>query len=162
LSPSATTSVISEPAPPLAADVLRIGELAQRAGVTTRTLRYWEQMGLVAPSGHLAGGRRVYSQAALDRVSRIKDLQCLLGLSLAEIRAVLDVDDTLDRIRTAYHAASEASRRRRLLVEAIQANDLLVGRLDDSLRRIESFRRERIAKGQRLRARAAELDPLGV
>jgi DNA-binding transcriptional MerR regulator len=136
---------------------LRIGEIAQLAGVTTRTLRYWEQLGLLAPSGHLAGGQRLYSAVEVDRVTRIRDLQCLLGLSLAEIRAVLETDDVLDRLRSAYREGARADRRRRLLDEAIEANDRLIVRLDDALGRIEEFRRERVAKGERMRARAAEL-----
>jgi MerR family transcriptional regulator, repressor of the yfmOP operon len=137
---------------------LRIGEVAQLAGVTTRTLRYWEQVGLVAPHGHLQGGQRLYSAAEVERVTRIRHLQCLLGLSLAEIRAVLDTDDVLSRLRRAYREGARADRQRRLLDEAINANDRLIDRLDDTLRRIEEFRGERAAKAERLRARAAELD----
>jgi DNA-binding transcriptional MerR regulator len=153
-------------APPQTADEapaapLRIGEVAQLAGVTTRTLRYWEQVGLVSPSGHLHGGQRLYSAAEVDRVNRIRHLQCLLGLSLAEIRAVLEADDVLDRLRTAYREGARADRQRRLLDEAILANDLLIERLDDTLGRIEDFRRERAAKAERMRSRAAELDAAG-
>ena len=149
-------SVAEAPAAPL-----RIGEVAQLAGVTTRTLRYWEQVGLVSPSGHLQGGQRLYSAAEIDRVNRIRHLQCLLGLSLAEIRAVLDVDDVLDRLRTAYREGARADRQRRLLDEAIIANDRLIERLDDTLSRIEEFRRERAVKAERMRSRAAELDAAG-
>lgn len=137
---------------------LRIGEVARTAGVTTRTLRYWEQIGLVTPSGHLDGGRRLYSAVELARVIRIREIQVLLGLSLAEIRAVLDTDDVLDRLRTAYREGARASRQRVLLADAIAANDRLVGRLDDTLHRIQEFRRDRIAKGERLRWRAGEME----
>ena len=137
---------------------LRIGEIAQLAGVTTRTLRYWEQLGLLTPIGRPQGGQRLYSAVQLDRVTRIRDLQCLLGLSLAEIRAVLDADDVLGRLHTAYREGARMERQRRLLEEAITANDALIGRLDETLHRITEFRRERVAKGERMRARAAELD----
>ncbi len=128
---------------------LRIGEVARLAGVTTRTLRYWEQIGLVAPSGHLDSGQRLYSTVELGRAIRIRGLQVLLGLSLAEIRAVLDTDDVLDRLRNAYRQGARADRQRRLLADAIVASDRLIGRLDDTLGRIEEFRRERIAQGER-------------
>ena len=136
---------------------LRIGEAAQLAGVTTRTLRYWEEIGLVTPSGHRGSGERLYSTAEIDRVARIRDLQGLLGFSLAEIRAVLDADDVLDRLRSAMREGARTDRRRRLLDEAIAANDRLVARLDETLGRVEEFRRERVAKGERMRARAEEL-----
>ncbi len=152
-----TAPAITDPTAPAPAGPLRIGEVAQLAGVTTRTLRYWEQVGLVAPSGH-HGGQRLYSSAEVERVTRIRHLQCLLGLSLAEIRVVLDADDVLDRLRTAYREGARADRQRRLLEEAIVANDRLIDRLDDTLGRIEEFRGERAAKAERMQARAAELD----
>ena len=137
---------------------LRIGEVAQQIGVTTRTLRYWEEIGLVAPSGHLHGGCRLYSPVEVSRAARIRELQSLLGFSLAEIRVVLDTDDILDRLRRAFREGARTDRQRRLLAEAVAANDVLIERLDATLGRIREFRRERVAKAARMRARAAELD----
>jgi DNA-binding transcriptional MerR regulator len=136
---------------------LRIGEVAQLADVTTRTLRYWEEIGLVAPNAYAGGGERLYSAAVLERVKRIRDLQRLLGLSLAEIRVVLDADDVLDRLRSASREGARSDRRRRLLDEAIAANDRLIARLDAAVGRIEEFRRDRVEKGARMRASVAEL-----
>jgi DNA-binding transcriptional MerR regulator len=140
---------------------LRIGDVADRVGVTTRTLRYWEQIGLVNPSGHLESGQRLYTAAEVDRVTRIRQLQKLLGLSLGQIRAVLDADDVLDQFRTAHRKGARADRRKRLLDEAIDANAELIDRLDDTLRRIEAFRDERIAQGERMRLRSAQLEDEG-
>ena len=102
-------------------DVLPIGELAQRTGVTTRTLRYWEELGLIRPSGHRGGGERLYLPADMARVTRIRDLQELLGFSLAEVRVVLETPDAdaLDRVRSEYRWGDAGpDRRRALLVEA--------------------------------------------
>ena len=60
----------------------RIGEIADAAGVSTRTLRYYEELGLVSPSGHSPGGARRYSDADLARVLRIRELQDLVGFNL--------------------------------------------------------------------------------
>jgi MerR family transcriptional regulator, repressor of the yfmOP operon len=136
---------------------LRIGEVAQACGVTTRTLRYWQEMGLLNPSGRHDGGGRLYSQAEVERAARIKELQELLGFSLSEIRAVLNTEDVLERLRSAYRASARPEVLQRLLADAIETNDQLLARLDDSLERIKSFRDERAQKGKRLRARAREL-----
>ena len=88
---------------------------------------------------------------------RIRYLQALLGLA-GQIQLLVDTDDVLDRLRTAYREGARTERQRRLFDEAIAANDRLIGRLDDTLGRIEEFRRERVAKGERMRARAAEFD----
>ncbi len=136
-------------------EVLRIGELAQRTGVTTRTLRYWEELGLIHPSGHRGGGERVYLPTDMARVIRIKDLQELLGFSLAEVRVVLETEDVdaLDRARSELRwGGATPERRRQLLGEAVAANDRLLARLDDTLARIQAFRDERAAKALKLAA----------
>ncbi len=140
--------------------VLRIGEVAKLCGLTTRTLRYWEELGLLRPSGYRGRGERLYSAADMARVTRIRDLQELLGFSLAEVRVVLDTEDVdvLDRVRSEYRSGEVApARRRALLDEAIEANDKLLERLDTTLARIGAFRDERAEKAIRLREARAEL-----
>ena len=141
--------------------VLRIGELAHRTGVTTRTLRYWEELGLIRPSGHRGGGERLYLPADMARVTRIRDLQELLGFSLAEVRVVLETEDidALDRARSEFRwGDADVAHRRALLADAVEANRRLLSRLDDTLVRIRAFRDERAAKGERLSDLLAELD----
>lgn len=131
----------------------RIGEVAKLTGVTTRTLRYWEQFGLLHPSEHSPNGERLYMASDLARVDRIRKLQDLLGLSLAEVRAVLDTEavDVLDRIHSEFDSVDLSPARRRALIdEAIAANDQLLERLDDTLARIRAFRDERAATAVRL------------
>ncbi len=147
--------------PDSAAATLRIGEVASRTGLTTRTLRYWEEQGLLAPSAHRSGGERRYAETDVARVTRIRDLQELLGFSLAEVRVVLDTEDVevLDRVQSEYRSGIPTpARRRRLLDEAIEANDKLLARLDETLARIGAFREERAAKAVRLREARDELD----
>jgi len=147
-----------EPSEGLAEGTLRIGEVARLCGVTTRTLRYWEEIGLVAPSAQRFGSERVYDGSEVERAKRIRELQELMGFSLAEIRVVLETEDVLDRLRTAIKANARPERQRQLLANAMDANDKLVARLDDTLARIEAFRDERVAKAKRLRARAKMLE----
>jgi DNA-binding transcriptional MerR regulator len=137
------------------------GVLAQRTGVTTRTLRYWEELGLLRPSGHRSGGERLYLIADMARVTRIRDLQELLGFSLAEVRVVLETEDVdaLDRARSEFRwGDADSARRRVLLEEAVEANGRLLVRLDDTLARIRALRDERSAQGERLTELLAELD----
>ncbi len=137
---------------------MRIGEVAKLCGVTTRTLRYWEEIGLLAPSEQRYGSERVYASSEVERAQRIRELQSLMGFSLAEIGVILETEDVLDKLRHAYKANARPELQRRLLTDAMEANDKLVARLDDTLARIQAFRDERVAKATRLRARQEELD----
>jgi DNA-binding transcriptional MerR regulator len=131
--------------------------VAKLCDVTTRTLRYWEEIGLLAPSEQRHGSERVYAGSEVERARRIRELQSLMGFSLAEIRVVLETEDVLDKLRHAYKANARPELQRRLLTNAMEANDKLVARLDDTLARIKAFRDERVAKAKRLRAREEEL-----
>lgn len=103
-----------------------IGEAATRAGVTERALRYYQELGLIEPSGRTKGGMRRYSRHDLDRVARIRELQSLLGLNLDEIAAVLRNEDRTTQIRAAYFdEGTGAAEKRALLGESLSlARDL--------------------------------------
>jgi DNA-binding transcriptional MerR regulator len=105
--------------------LFRIGEAAERAGVSPRTLRWYEEIGLLSPSGHTTGGARRYSEEDLTRIEHIRELQSLLGLDLGEIRDILWGEDALAGLRREYHAGAEAARRREILVEASAINQKL-------------------------------------
>jgi MerR family transcriptional regulator, repressor of the yfmOP operon len=79
--------------------LLGIGAASARAGVTERTLRYYQQLGLLSPAESTVGGMRRYSEEDLARVERIRQLQALLGLDLYEVAEVLRSEDRLAEIR---------------------------------------------------------------
>jgi DNA-binding transcriptional MerR regulator len=148
-------------ATPAAPVLWRIGEVAKQTGVTTRTLRYWEEFGLLQPASRTDGGERLYGAGDVRRVTRIRDWQELLGFSLDEVKTVLSTGDVdvLDRVHFELRDGEVSlPRRRALMDEAIAANDQLVGRLEDTLSRIGALRDERAAIAIRLREKRDELD----
>lgn len=71
---------------------MRIGELADMVGVTAKTVRYYESIGLLQAPPRTAGGYRTYDEAALDRLTFVRDAQAT-GLSLDEISSVLELKE---------------------------------------------------------------------
>jgi MerR family transcriptional regulator, repressor of the yfmOP operon len=98
-------TVTEKPGRPLAEDgpLLGIGAAAARAGVSERALRYYQELGLIVPTGTTPGGLRRYSEENLAQVARIRELQTVLGLNLDEIAIVLRNEDRLAQIRRTYH-----------------------------------------------------------
>ena len=97
-----TTGPADGPGPEEQEELLGIGAAAAAAGVSERALRYYQQLGLIVPSGTTPGGLRRYSAENLARVARIRELQTLLGLNLDEIALVLRHEDRMAEIRRAY------------------------------------------------------------
>jgi DNA-binding transcriptional MerR regulator len=106
--------------------LLRIGEAAELAEVSPRTLRWYEEIGLLAPTGHSAGGARRYSGDDLRRIFHIRELQSLLGIDLGGIRDILHGEDALDGLRREYRAGADLARRREILLEAKVINEKLL------------------------------------
>lgn len=92
---------------------MRIGDLAARSGVTTKTVRYYEQIGLLEPPRRASNGYRMYGEATRDRLALIRCLQWL-GLHLGEIREIVAFAD---------HGVAPSWRVQQLMVELPQRAD---------------------------------------
>jgi DNA-binding transcriptional MerR regulator len=112
--PAAVTAPVARP--------IAIGVAAERLGISPRSLRYYEQVGLLTPSGRTEGGNRLYSDEDLARVARIREMQELLGADLDTIRSAGDGD------RTA------------LLHEALALHTGLIEQVDAKLARLHELR----------------------
>ena len=88
---------------------MQIGEVATLTGLSLRTLRYYEEVGLVTPSARSAGGFRLYTAVDVDRFELIKRMKPL-DFSLEDMRGLLAVVDALD-------AEPDEAERARLLGE---------------------------------------------
>jgi DNA-binding transcriptional MerR regulator len=93
-------------------NTLKIGEMARRAGVSVRTLHYYEEIGLLEP-GRSDSGHRLYGRAAIERLQQIRSLQ-QLGLSLSEIDALLSGQSISPGRIVADHIAEVQSQREAL------------------------------------------------
>jgi MerR family copper efflux transcriptional regulator len=71
---------------------MRIGELAEQAGISTKAIRYYEQVGILTPPARTPSGYRSYDDTALGRLSFVRAAQAL-GLTLGEIRQVIAFRD---------------------------------------------------------------------
>jgi MerR family transcriptional regulator, repressor of the yfmOP operon len=86
-----------------------IEQVATRTGLTKRTLRYYEEVGLLPPTGRTEGNYRRYNENDVQRLERIKELRDLLGFSLSDIRDLLLVEEERGQIRMAYRQEIEAT-----------------------------------------------------
>ncbi|MBM7802232.1 DNA-binding transcriptional MerR regulator [Curtobacterium luteum] len=75
-------------------NTMHIGELAERAGMSLRTIRHYDEVGLLVPSGRTAGGFRVYTEGDLERLLVIRRMKPL-GFTLDEMAELLRVVDAL-------------------------------------------------------------------
>ncbi len=112
---------------------VQIGEVATRTGLSHRTIRYYEEMGLLTPSARSEGGFRLYGEADIKRLLLIKPMKPL-GFSVEQMRQLLDALDTLADPESAGRTAARAQ------VDAIHDEALTrVAELKEATARAEAF-----------------------
>ena len=136
---------------------IRIGQLAERLGVTSRTIRYYEQLGLLKPSSYTKGGERRYTEDDAARLQRIRELQALMGFGLDEIRVILEAEDRLGKLREEYKAGS-VKRRLEIVHEAMEINTRMRAQVESTIKRSKAFLRELEAKAARYKEVEEELE----
>lgn len=94
-------------------DLVQIGVMAERVGLSLRTVRYYEEMGLIEPTTRTAGGFRLYGPEQEDRLRVLKTMKPL-GFTLDEMRELVHLLDDATR-------AKPGSRRARALLEQVDA-----------------------------------------
>lgn len=143
---------------------IRISDAATRAGVSARTLRYYEELGLLTPSLYTAGGERRYTLDDLAHLERILELREVLGMNLDEIREFLTLETRLDEVKATYRAnKGDSTKKARtvqkaMLQEAADLNESLAKQLTDKLARMEAFQTKLAGDAQRCREILAEME----
>jgi DNA-binding transcriptional MerR regulator len=133
-----------EPAPRfsvIGAMTVTISRLADRVGVSTDTLRYYERLGLIPAPGRSVNGYRLYDEGVAERLHFIKSAQHM-GLRLSDIKELLEIRDR--GTCPCGHTAQVVERR--------------LAEIDDEVDRLSAMRRELTALGERNQA-CAELSP---
>ncbi len=128
--------------------MLQIGEVAERVGLSLRTVRYYEEMGLLVPETRTDGGFRLYTEEQVKRLELIKQMKPL-GFSVEEMRELLDARDELRD-----PGATEAAAAREHLGEFADAASERCQALREQLDRAEKF-------AQQLRGESRRDTPVG-
>ena len=150
--PSAAGGLTVVDPPDNSTQLLGIGEAAARTGVSERALRYYQELELITPSGRTPGGMRRYSESDLARVTRIRELQSLLGLNLDEIAVVLRNDDRIASIRELYHdKRTGVPERRRLAREGLALQEDLRTMVESKRAALNAFLADLDAHIERIR-----------
>ena len=119
----------------------QIGEVCQQTGLTQRALHYYDEIGLLVPSERLTGGQRLYTAADVERIKQIKSLKQLLGLSLSEIKRILDAEEARARYLTAAETAADPVRRKKALESALEVTEEQLGSVREKVQQLGRLQR---------------------
>jgi DNA-binding transcriptional MerR regulator len=139
---------------------LRIGEVAKLAGTTPRTIRYYEEIGLLhASGGRPPGAHRTYAEADVERLTELLRLKDLLGLSLEELKELVEAEGARAELRREWQSGvDDPVRRRQILDQSLTytARQLdLVRRKRDEIKKLED---ELVSRRKRVKTLLRELE----
>jgi DNA-binding transcriptional MerR regulator len=139
--------------------LLRIQAVADEVGLTARSIRYYEEMGLVKPAARSDGAYRLYDGDDVERLRFIKALRDETGFSLAEIGQLLEDENARQSIGARFRATADAAERRSLLLDGIARIDRQVATLRAKIQRIDDMIAAAEARRTHLTEHLAELEP---
>jgi DNA-binding transcriptional MerR regulator len=142
-------------APP--ARLLRIHEAAAEVGLTARSVRYYEEVGLLRPAARSEGDYRLYDPTDLERLRFIKGLRDDAGFSLAEIAQLLEDEAARERGHAAFHATTDPAERKRLLCERVASFERQIETLERKIGRLQAMVDESEGRRARTVANIAEI-----
>ncbi|MGZ4172899.1 MAG: MerR family transcriptional regulator [Solirubrobacteraceae bacterium] len=137
---------------------LRIGELASLTGTTPRTIRYYEEIGLLPASDDRAQGKhRAYTEADVERVREIVRLRDLLGLSLEQLCQLLEAETARADLRRKWKLTDSPAEQRRILGESLGHIGTQLELVRSRRNELEQLERELVEKQQSVSARLSAL-----
>jgi DNA-binding transcriptional MerR regulator len=137
--------------------MIRIGEVAERTGMTTRTIRYYEEIGLLEGGDRRKGEHRLYDDADVERLQELTRLRDLLNLSLEELKQLVEAEEARAAIRRRFAATESDAERLRLLDAALPHVDTQLELVRRRKRELEGLEGELVDKRKRILTRRREL-----
>jgi len=138
--------------------LLRINEVAAETGLTTRAIRYYEEMGLLEPAARSEGDYRLYDASDLERLQFIRSLRDDAGFSLAQIGQLLEDEAARERNRARMHQTNDPGERRSLVIDAQARVDHQIDILEAKAARLATMIDEARSRRRHLDDHLAELD----
>jgi MerR family transcriptional regulator, repressor of the yfmOP operon len=138
---------------------LRIGEVAELLGTTPRTIRYYEEIGLLPGADDRQQGKhRCYTDPDIERVREIMRLRDLLGLSLEEVSALLEAEDARAQLRREIRETEDPAEIKRILEQALGHIGNQLELVRHRRRELEQLESELVAKRRTIHKRLGELE----
>jgi len=139
--------------------LLKIGEVAREIGVTPRTIRYYEELGLLgeAPGGRAKGSHRLYGPGDVARLRELVRLRDLLGLSLDELAGLAEAAQAQHCLQARWDSSTSDDERAQVIETAIPHVERQIALVRARRHSLDAFEQELTDKLARMQTRLSEL-----
>ena len=139
---------------------LRIGEVAELTGTTPRTIRYYEEIGLLPGASDRAQGKhRFYTEADVERVREVVRLRDLLGLSLEQLSRLLEAEAARAELRREFQQTEDPAAQKRILERSLGHIGVQLELVRERSRELEQLEKELCERKRLVQRRLKEVSP---
>lgn len=137
---------------------LRIGEVAELTGTTPRTIRYYEEIGVLPGASDRAQGKhRFYTEADVERVREVVRLRDLLGLSLEQLSRLLEAEAARAELRREFQQTEDPAAQKRILERSLGHIGVQLELVRDRRRELEQLEKELCERKRLVQRRLKEV-----
>jgi MerR family transcriptional regulator, repressor of the yfmOP operon len=137
--------------------MIRIGEVAERAGTTPRTIRYYEEIGLLPGGERRKGAHRLYDDADVERLTELTRLRDLLNLSLDELKELVEAEEARAVLRRRLKETESDEERVEIIEAALPYIDRQLDLVRRQKRELEKLESDLVERRKRALRRLREL-----
>jgi DNA-binding transcriptional MerR regulator len=139
-------------------ELLKIDDVAKQSGLSKRTIRYYEEIGILPSPGRSEGGTRLYRQEHVEFLKRITIAKEVLGITLQELQQFLSLTDTLESQRAEYKKVSGPREQKEKLTKMIEILNDQLEIIEQKIGKILSVQTELVTLRERARAAIGRID----
>jgi DNA-binding transcriptional MerR regulator len=137
---------------------LKIEDVAKECGLTKRTIRYYEEIGILSPPQRSEKGTRLYTREHIDQLKKIVNAREVLGFSLQELQQFISIGNSLENHSQDYKNTTDRTERKRKLVEIDRILGEQLHLVEQKIQRIQEVKAELEAKRKRAREAIVNID----
>jgi MerR family transcriptional regulator, repressor of the yfmOP operon len=137
---------------------LKINDIAKQSGLSKRTIRYYEEIGILPSPERSKGGTRLYRQDHVDFLKRITIAKEVLGFSLQELQHFISLRDTFESQRADYKKVTDSRERMKKLTEIIEILDDQLKIIEEKTQKILSVQMELVTLRERARSSIEKIE----
>lgn len=121
---------------------IKIDEVAKRTGLTKRTIRYYEEIGILPEPQRTEGGTRLYAEDDILLLNKVINAKEVLGFSLQELQQYLVMSESLENNKVVYRSANSEVEQREKLFEMVEGIDEQLQLIEVKLMKIQKVKTE--------------------
>ncbi|HWQ71255.1 MAG TPA: MerR family transcriptional regulator [Desulfitobacteriaceae bacterium] len=140
-------------------DSFKIDQVAIESGLTKRTIRYYEELGLIPPPQRSEGGIRYYTREDIELLKKIKHSKDALGFSLQELQHFISLNNTIKAQKIDYEQAAERDEQKAKLKDIIATLNEKLNFIEQRILKFEQVRNDLIKVIKKAQALVETLDP---